>query len=98
PSTYTLSLHDALPILSSLFTRVLAGTRPIDSNRRWPSGESTKSAKSTAAFGCGALRATPMPCGRAATGCTGTKSIGAPLRLSERSEEHTSELQSRGHL
>jgi hypothetical protein len=43
----------------------------------------TKSRKSSAACGCGAARATPMPCGRAATGSTGMKSMGAPRFFSD---------------
>src|SRR5258706_849383 len=70
-------------LLSLLFTRVLAGTRPMDSKSCWPSGESTKSANSSAAFGCGACAATPIPWARATTGFTGSQSMGAPLRFSD---------------
>src|SRR5690625_5886340 len=58
---YTLSLHDALPILSP-------------------------------GAGCGCR--TTRSCARTALGIHAKK----PLSISRRSEEHTSELQSRGHL
>ena len=42
-----------------------------------------KSANSSAAFGCGAWRATPMPCGRAITGSIAAQSTGAPRFLAD---------------
>src|SRR4026208_623936 len=63
--TVTGSMATNGKLLNSLLILVLAGPRPIDSKSFCPSGDSTNSANSAAAFGWGALRATPMPCGRA---------------------------------
>src|SRR5258706_11959295 len=75
----------SISVYSNLFmwvrTLVLTGGRPIELSSSCPSAESTKSTKAAAACGCGALRAMPMPCARATPGCTGSQSIGAPLRL-----------------
>src|SRR5205085_4887904 len=69
--------------LRCVFTFVLTGTRPIELKSSCPSGESTKSTKACAAGRCGAFLRMAMPCGRATTGCTGSQSIGAPLRLKD---------------
>ena len=66
---------------SAVATLRLAGGRPSELKSPWPSGERTKSAKSSAACGCGARFAKPMPSGYAITGFTATQSIGAPERL-----------------
>src|SRR5207253_10426407 len=84
PALYTLSLHDALPISKS---------RSLSSSIGWPSGKpnsarqrSTRSASSR---------------GRPWTRDEYTLSTATPIATASpcrRSEEHTSELQSRGHL
>src|SRR3712207_8322141 len=76
---YTLSLHDALPILD-MWSRMAPpcwahAPASASSDTRWPSSSSGRSGN---AIG-----------GRVATACS---------RVSKRSEEHTSELQSRQYL
>src|SRR5207253_10324623 len=76
-ATYTLSLHDALPICQPSVS-----SRPAGRFRRRPSGTSATSSSNT--------RWRPRVCTSRTSSCRKTSSL--------RSEEHTSELQSRGHL
>src|SRR5262249_42123520 len=68
---------------SSVFCVRLEGTRPISPRSFWPSGESTKSANRSAAWGCGAFAATAIACGRPTSGSTTAQSIGPPFALIE---------------
>src|SRR5207253_6139947 len=96
PALYTLSLHDALPIWSA-------------SVAVWPSRSTTSAFTVSPHFSSG----TPMTAHSATAGCwkrqssTSIDDTFSPpemmtsfLRsaITTRSEEHTSELQSRGHL
>src|SRR5207253_9995984 len=82
PEIYTLSLHDALPISPDPLHR-LAPLR-----HRAPVA---RPARRSGGPGAGGARPARAPCPRC---------VGVPLehRRQSRSEEHTSELQSRGHL
>src|SRR5207253_10005064 len=92
--TPPLSLHDALPISvhqsSARETIVRSSTRSTPWRKRSPSG--------AAVF----LYSTAISQGRPGSyGATALRSLSAclaPCSISARSEEHTSELQSRGHL
>src|SRR5207253_11486924 len=82
--TYTLSLHDALPI--SFVDRLALDRKRIESM----------------AAGCEVVRALPDPVGAVMEAWTRPNGmtierVRVPLGV-VRSEEHTSELQSRGHL
>src|SRR5207253_6330084 len=87
PEIYTLSLHDALPISA------LPGGRAWDSCSSkcwcscsfWPSGTCTSGS---------AGRWNGIEPG----GCAAVKRVIETKEVQGRSEEHTSELQSRGHL
>src|SRR5262249_11521661 len=68
---------------SSVFCVRLEGTRPMSPRSFWPSGESTKSANRSAAWGCGAFAATAIACGRPTSGSTTAQSIGPPFALIE---------------
>src|SRR5262245_53123925 len=72
-----------LYLVSSVACVLLAGLRSRPLSTFWPSGDSTKSTNSIAAFGCGALLATDTACGRPTIGSTGVQSIGAPFFFSE---------------
>src|SRR5439155_25168677 len=74
---YTLSLHDALPILSP------TGSERLPRARRRGTAERDSGSQSTT---------------RGRRGGSGSLSGSASSPGSSRSEEHTSELQSRGHL
>src|SRR5262249_23941793 len=52
----------------------------------WPSSPMRKSKNSTAAFGCGAFRASPSPVARAIAGGITNQSSGAPLVLARRAK------------
>src|SRR5439155_3561353 len=89
---YTLSLHDALPISPAVLLRPLSDTEP-QCPARFP-GEP---------FGVPDLRGHAGVLDRRTPPCHGRKraAVSRPLRRARfplRSEEHTSELQSRGHL
>src|SRR5207253_9103681 len=85
-ASYTLSLHDALPILST-------------SKMRWPTSSDARVTRS-----CSILRKEARSEALASTGSTLTPQTDHSQRSRRRwaslarSEEHTSELQSRGHL
>src|SRR5439155_22664353 len=88
---YTLSLHDALPISCG---RTGHEAQPTVSRRLWRQSESTRFYAATThelpGFAC--LFENHLSRG---VGCAGGQCVAAhPTR----SEEHTSELQSRGHL
>src|SRR5712691_2477678 len=68
--------------LNELSTLRFTGTRLAAMMKRWPSGDSTKSTKSSAACGCGACFATPMPSARPNAGGSGFQSMGAPRSFS----------------
>src|SRR5207249_11409989 len=88
---YTLSLHDALPILSLLFGLVFAAWITRRSGRRcFPATRSCRTSRLTSA-GAG-----PRCAGRV-SGINGQAGR-AGRRPGSRSEEHTSELQSRFDL
>src|SRR5207253_9532891 len=79
---YTLSLHDALPIS---FPVCRAGATP---RFFW-------AAKGSQKWG----RSSPFRCfAHVQTECRSMRNLYAPNNFRSRSEEHTSELQSRGHL
>src|SRR5207253_5977855 len=89
PSTtelYTLSLHDALPILVGHHDDRGAGDRDRQEGRHLE--ESVRD---------GVVHQVPR---ERAQGCADETGVESPPRTdsSRRSEEHTSELQSRGHL
>src|SRR5207253_7011759 len=92
--TYTLSLHDALPI--SHATRTPShpaqwSASPLDSSALWLSARSRPPSR------CQPRAACPCASGRGgAHVCLVYRH--PPGRKRVRSEEHTSELQSRGHL
>src|SRR5258708_7922670 len=73
------SMSSYLNLLSGLSTARLEGTRLRALMISWPSAERMKSAKRSAACGCGARRATPTELGCPNAGCSGFHSIGAPL-------------------
>src|SRR5207253_7765394 len=90
---YTLSLHDALPILVAWSNRSVMCSPVFKKRFR-------KLRKNESALG---VAATARACCRAASDCESspTRREGIPSRgppVENRSEEHTSELQSRGHL
>src|SRR5207253_11148770 len=90
PDFSTLSLHDALPIFLSDTAR-LRHRRTSTQHRATPQLPPVRECG-----GCRpvAERMTPVRCGRTA----GEKGLDPFSPALERSEEHTSELQSRGHL
>src|SRR5712691_9177326 len=67
---------------NELSTLRFTGTRLAAMMKRWPSGDSTKSTNRSAACGCGACFATPMPSARPNAGGSGFQSIGAPRSFS----------------
>src|SRR5207253_11440414 len=85
---YPLSLHDALPISPSRANLSCGSNTGPAPRENYPFIAKTASA-STA-------RKTPSPFARDSSGIR-SRMIGKP-GTSRRSEEHTSELQSRGHL
>src|SRR5690554_7388091 len=89
PEIYTLSLHDALPIsrAKALSTPGLTTSKP---NRASVSPKNGKTRTNGKAAGSSTKRAS---CNRASAANCGCWQIFSP-----RSEEHTSELQSRPHL
>src|SRR5690606_41774205 len=81
PETYTLSLHDALPICTSALSRSTVTASPT---QRWPA------AGSPPPWGIRSYGPGRPPANR-----SGANTYGSSHR---RSEEHTSELQSRENL
>src|SRR5204863_21898 len=69
-------------LLRCVSTARLEGTRLRSFRIVWPSRESMKSAKSSAAFGCGARRATPIAFGRPNVGLSAFQRMGAPFTTS----------------
>src|SRR5205814_9620287 len=95
PDTYTLSLHDALPISASAkivaeagFPVVATASAAISAMLGYPDGEGAPWQEMFAAAGRVA-RAVPVPV---------TVDAEAGYGMEPRSEEHTSELQSLRHL
>src|SRR5207244_11001741 len=88
-STYTLSLHDALPICSGIF-----GTSISMARRRWRwSGAESESIWTTSGTTSPPIRRIRSP--SVIVGSTRRHTLGLGT---SRSEEHTSELQSPDHL
>src|SRR5207253_8382295 len=85
PSIYPLSLHDALPISPS--------SAPAARNPSGPAEPPTPSTIRPAATATAAVNAPPS-----SSSTSDTFDSGDPSLRAWRSEEHTSELQSRGHL
>src|SRR5207253_10291313 len=93
PHTYTLSLHDALPIYCTI--AALARSRLAPSNP-CPAPSMRMNDAGTPAFVSAPCIVSPSIIGTVVSASPCTMSEGAAP--GERSEEHTSELQSRGHL
>src|SRR5207253_4262151 len=96
PARYTLSLHDALPILTSHSSRHIA-RRVTSSTSICRKYYRTLTLAAGAFRYRGSIRSFP----RSVHGERPTGFVEDPVRKAERddrSEEHTSELQSRGHL
>src|SRR5207253_11335849 len=98
PGSPPLPLHDALPISNP--AEPSAPTKPVDTTASTVNADSTASAPTRAAWNpipvlsrcISTVSERPSSCG---------KEPSRPLRIAlspARSEEHTSELQSRGHL
>src|SRR5690606_41861392 len=93
---YTLSLHDALPISVGLGRQVeraflatavkRGGRHQHEQREKQALGHDRLPAKERHYSGCGRCVEGPAP------------SVASPLRVAARSEEHTSELQSRENL
>src|SRR5207253_4747644 len=89
----TLSLHDALPIFApGRRDRAVPALR--SGHRVCRARPLLRAPRTLLAYRCGRL---PPPPRRAAPPCAGAPTIRL-CRAPDRSEEHTSELQSRGHL
>src|SRR5205807_8803569 len=69
-------------LLRWVSTARLEGTRLRSFRIVWPSRESMKSAKRSAACGCGARRATPIAFGRPKVGLSAFQRMGAPFTTS----------------
>src|SRR5206468_1566330 len=69
-------------LLRCVSTARLEGTRLRSFRIVWPSRESMKSAKRSAACGCGARRATPIAFGRPKVGLSAFQRMGAPFTTS----------------
>src|SRR5207253_9164171 len=93
---YTLSLHDALPILRFM----LSGERCRSSMKKTMLRPRTDGGITGAFVGAasGSLRVTSCASLALPAVMRSKKLIGRGLPSTVRSEEHTSELQSRGHL
>src|SRR5439155_10130325 len=91
PSIYTLSLHDALPISSSRWWSLVAPTIGAVMT-----GFARSQASATWARGMPRALATSAT--RSTTFLSASCVLANSRVIASRSEEHTSELQSRGHL
>src|SRR5207253_10239126 len=87
---YTLSLHDALPILSGI-------TSP-GNNTKLRTGIMMSASAGSSGMVCAAAVAEPAPASAAALASFMSILLYMAVYRAPRSEEHTSELQSRGHL
>src|SRR5207253_11515116 len=98
PSTYTLSLHDALPISSAPTSHRLTG--PTESNTQLRCGPVESSRRGMGGRGYDSPDGSRLRiCARSAAILARRLMMRArPGAVLARSEEHTSELQSRGHL
>src|SRR5205814_9442163 len=85
PPFYTLSLHDALPIFSSIVSRFAAASRKWNGMKQLP-----------LASRCETFASSSMTPRRELTRASSPSSRPSPA--ASRSEEHTSELQSLRHL
>src|SRR5207253_10202101 len=96
PATSTLSLHDALPIFPAAASPELALDLPGYLERFGPSPETEAGIRLAAEFLAAWERQQAKPPPPDGFTLVGAKGAGKTTLL--RSEEHTSELQSRGHL
>src|SRR5205085_4940635 len=90
PQLYTLSLHDALPICPSALS---SGKPPLHLSCRALSEDARASSEASSARSASA-RSRPGPLKKG----SGGKSVMMSERKRDRSEEHTSELQSQSNL
>src|SRR5207253_9438284 len=91
PGLYTLSLHDALPIWASTPSPPAPGCPQCSTDAGPPRGGRGGMRRRPP---LGGRRGAPTPPSSRSAPCWASRSPGGPRR----SEEHTSELQSRGHL